>query len=169
TGTRRPLDEYQLTGHYDAWKEDLDRAASLGIKALRWAVPWFKVEVAMDNFDWSWVDLVIDHAGKLKLPLIVDLMHYTTPLWLEHDVCDSRYVERVAIFARTLALRYKGKVRHFTVHNEPMVGADFGGRRGEWPPYLLGEQGYVKVLIQNALGMQASIRAIKNVIPQAVF
>lgn len=35
----RVLDEYALTHHYLYWQADLDRAASLGIKAMRYGIP----------------------------------------------------------------------------------------------------------------------------------
>ena len=40
----RALDEYELTQHYEQWREDLERAASLGIRMLRWGVPWYRAE-----------------------------------------------------------------------------------------------------------------------------
>ena len=40
----RALDEYELMGHYEHWREDLSLATQLGLKAMRWGVPWYKVE-----------------------------------------------------------------------------------------------------------------------------
>ena len=33
--TSRTLDEYELTGHYERWRDDLDLMASLGVPAAR--------------------------------------------------------------------------------------------------------------------------------------
>jgi hypothetical protein len=38
--TGRLLDEYALTQHYERWREDLDLAASLGVKSMRYGIPW---------------------------------------------------------------------------------------------------------------------------------
>ncbi|HVG00062.1 MAG TPA: hypothetical protein VND68_09505, partial [Chloroflexia bacterium] len=40
----RPLDEYQLIGHYQHWREDLALAKDLGVNVMRWGVPWYRVE-----------------------------------------------------------------------------------------------------------------------------
>src|SRR5688572_20134909 len=41
--TGRTLDEYELTGHYDQWRADLDRVASLGVRVARYGVPWHRI------------------------------------------------------------------------------------------------------------------------------
>ena len=53
---QRPLDEYELIGHYEHWRDDLHLAKDLGLNAIRWGVPWYKVEPEKGNFDWSWTD-----------------------------------------------------------------------------------------------------------------
>src|SRR5690242_14279285 len=35
----RVLDEYALTHHYLYWREDIDRAAALGVRAMRYGIP----------------------------------------------------------------------------------------------------------------------------------
>ena len=37
----RPLDEYELLDHYRLWRDDLDKAADLGISAIRYGIPWY--------------------------------------------------------------------------------------------------------------------------------
>ncbi len=48
----RALDEYRLMGHYEHWREDLALARGLGLQALRWGVPWYRVEPLPGEFDW---------------------------------------------------------------------------------------------------------------------
>lgn len=36
---QRPLDEYELIGHYEHWGEDLRLGRDLGLNAIRWGVP----------------------------------------------------------------------------------------------------------------------------------
>ena len=55
----RALDEYQLMGHYDHWRDDLALARDLGVQALRWGVPWYRGERLPGEFDWQWTDQVI--------------------------------------------------------------------------------------------------------------
>ncbi|HWI59985.1 MAG TPA: glycoside hydrolase family 1 protein, partial [Bacillota bacterium] len=42
-GTGRTLDEYELTGHYARWREDIELMASLGVRTVRYGVPWHHV------------------------------------------------------------------------------------------------------------------------------
>ena len=165
----RALEEYELTQHYQQWRGDLARAASLGISALRWGVPWYRVERAPGVFDWAWIDAVLDYMlRELQIEPIVDLMHYGTPLWLEGSFIAPDYPERVAMYAGAFAARYSKLVRYYTPLNEPTVNADMCGRRGVWPPYLTGEAGYLRVLLPIARGIQLSAQAIRAADSDAV-
>lgn len=163
----RPLDEYELTQHYQQWREDLKRAASLGVKKIRWGVPWYLVEAKPGEYNWSWVDEVLQFIHQLNLDPIVDLVHYGTPLWMDESFIDARYVASVTAFEAAFAERYAGLVKYYTPLNEPTVNAEFSGRNGQWPPYLKGETGYVRVLLQIARGMQSSMHAIRQRDPNA--
>ncbi|MEN9935631.1 MAG: Aryl-phospho-beta-D-glucosidase BglA [Chloroflexota bacterium] len=166
----RALEEFELTQHYQQWRDDLRRAASLGITMLRWGAPWYRIEPEPGVFDWSWTDEVLPFmVNELGIQPIVDLMHYGTPLWLEASFADPAYSGLVARYERAFAERYRGLVRYYTPLNEPTVNAEFCGRRGEWPPYLSDEPGYVAVLLQLARGIQNSVRAIREADPDAVF
>jgi beta-glucosidase len=167
-GLRR-LDEYELTQHYRFWHEDLRLAAEAGARGLRWGVPWYRVEPAPGRWDWRWVDEVLDYAvNRLGFTVILDLVHYGTPLWLDNSFLNGRYPERVATYAAAVAHRYRSIVRHYTPANEPVVGADRSGRRGEWPPYLTGDDGFVKVALAMARGMSTTAHAIRAEQPDAV-
>ena len=86
----RRLDEYELMGHYQLWKQDLDLAADLGVSAIRYGIPWYKVNPQPGVFDWSWTDAVLEYlVVAKKLTPIVDLMHYGTPLWLENQFVNA--------------------------------------------------------------------------------
>ncbi len=165
----RALDEYELMDHYRQWRSDFDLAASLGVSHIRWGVPWYRVNPEPGKFDWRWVDTVIDYLVNVKgLQPIVDLMHYGTPFWLQNAFINSSYPERVAEYAFAFASRYKDLVRFYTPLNEPTVNAEFCGKRGEWPPYLVGEDGYVKVLLSVARGTLLTAQAIRAAHPQAI-
>jgi beta-glucosidase/6-phospho-beta-glucosidase/beta-galactosidase len=163
----RSMDEFELTQHYLHWREDLERAAALGIDMIRWGVPWYRVETAPGVFDWTWVDQVVARMRELHIEPIVDIVHYGTPLWLERSFADPQYPQIVERFARAFAQRYRHQIRYYTPANEPAVSAEFSGLKGEWPPYLTGDEGYVKVLLQVALGIQLSARAIREENPEA--
>ena len=167
-GLRR-LEEYELTQHYRFWKEDLDRAVAAGAKGVRWGIPWYLVEPEMDRWDWRWTDEVLDYAVNVKgLTVVLDLIHYGTPLWLENSFLNAQYPQRAACYAAAVVNRYGSLVRHYTPVNEPIVNADRAGRRGEWPPYLTGEDGFVRVSLAIARGAVLTAAAIRTRQPEAV-
>ncbi len=165
----RKLDEYELTQHYARWEADLELVAESGAEFLRWGIPWYLVEPAPGRFDWSWTDRVAAKMQELGLRCIVDLMHYGTPLWLENSFLNAGYPERVAAYGRAVAERYRHVWTDFTPLNEPVVNAEWCGQTGSWPPYLVGDDGFVKVMMQLARGMVRTQQEIAAANPAAVF
>ena len=67
--------------------------------------------------------------------------------WLE--VLENKdYPHYVARYAAAFAERYRPLVRWYTPLNEPIITALMCGMRGLWPPYLRGEKGYVRIMLQ---------------------
>ncbi|MBZ2195459.1 family 1 glycosylhydrolase [Occultella gossypii] len=163
----RRLDEYELTQHYHHWREDLTRAAEAGAEFVRWGIPWYRVEPSPGGFDFSWVDEVVAHMTSLGLHCVVDLLHYGTPLWLENSFINSQYPQVFARYAGAVAERYRGVFTSYTPANEPLVNAQWCGRDGRWPPYLTGEDGFVKVVTAVAEGMSRAQAAILSVAPES--
>lgn len=162
----RSLDEYELMGHYDHWREDLALGGELGVRAVRWGIPWYRVEPTPNQFDWRWVDEVLAYIiDDLKITPIVDLMHYGCPFWLRREFATDEYPEAVAHYAQAFAERYKGVCRWYTPLNEPIVNALMCGKRGLWPPYLKGDEGYLKIMVQLAKGIVRTVEALKTVDP----
>jgi len=165
----RALDEYELMGHYDHWREDLALARNLGLQALRWGVPWYRVEPAQGEFDWHWTDQVIPYlVEELGITPMIDLMHYGCPFWLHHEFANPDYPGAVATYAEAFARRYGRLVHWYTPLNEPIVNALMCGRRGLWPPYMRGQAGYVRIMMQLAKGIIATVERLKHVTPEAI-
>lgn len=165
----RALDEYELMGHYEHWREDLSLANELGLKAMRWGVPWYKVEPESNKFDWSWTDQVIPFmVEELKILPIIDLMHYGCPFWLKKEFANKNYPRFVARFAGEFAKRYKDLISWYTPLNEPIINALMCGMRGLWAPYLKGEKGYIKIMMQLAKGIVRTVETIKEIQPESV-
>lgn len=165
----RALDEYELMGHYEHWREDLALAREIGVQALRWGIPWYRVEPQPGEFDWRWTDEVLPYLVQdLGITPIVDLMHYGCPFWLSREFHNPDYPRRVADYAHAVAQRYHGLIRWYTPLNEPIVNAAMCGRRGLWPPYLRGDRGYLRIILQLVRGIQRTIEAIRAVDPQSM-
>jgi beta-glucosidase len=166
----RALDEYQLMDHYRHWREDLALARELGVSAVRWGVPWYRVEPFQPGeFDWRWTDQVLPYlVQELGITPVVDLVHYGCPFWLRREFASADYPAAVAAYAAAFAERYKELVQWYTPLNEPIVTALYCGQRGLWPPYLRGENGYVAILLQVIEGIVATSAALKATDPNAV-
>lgn len=165
----RALDEYELTQHYRQWKHDLALVAETGVQAVRWGIPWYRVQPAPNQWDWAWTDQALDYLVNAKgLTPILDLMHYGTPLWLDNSFINAGYPQRVAEYAHEVVARYKPLVRYYTPLNEPMVNADMCGNKAEWPPYLSGGDGYVKLVLALAKGIVLTTQTLKAEQPDAV-
>jgi beta-glucosidase len=163
----RVLDEYELIDHYAQWRDDLERLASLGVRSIRYGVPWYRVNPAPDRWDFAWTDAVVDHLAHLGIRPIFDLVHYGTPLWLGRSFVDPGYPASVAAYAGRMAERYAAVAGGWTPLNEPDVNAAFSGRRGVWPPHLRGDAGYLRVLAAIGEGIVESTAAIRAVDPAA--
>ena len=168
----RRLEQFELMRHYEMWREDLDLVAKMRdgdrrVTKLRWCFPWYRMEAMRGKFDFSWTDPVVDYANQLNIELVPDIVHYGTPAWMEDAFLDPDYTERVAHFASVCAERYKGRIKHYTPFNEPAMTGIFSALRGEWPPYLSSLDGYVNVLVEIALGVQKTTKAIKAIDPEA--
>lgn len=165
-GDATPLDEHELTGHSDSWRDDLLLAKELGATAVRYGVSWPVVHTAPDEYDWSVLDEVLPYAvQQLGLTIVADLVHYGTPRWLPASFADPGYPAAIESFASAFAERYAHLVSHFTPLNEPVTTASFCGLRGIWPPYLTGWEGWVAVAVPMAVGMVRAIEAIRAVHP----
>lgn len=165
----RALDEYQLMGHYEHWREDLTLARDLGLQAVRWGVPWYRVEPNRGQFEWEWVDKVLSYiVDELGITPIIDLMHYGCPFWLQREFANIEYPIAVAEYASAFAGRYKDLVRWYTPLNEPIVNSLMCGKRGLWPPYQRGDGGYLRVMMQLVKGIRNTVAAIKEIDPDSI-
>lgn len=165
----RSLDEYLLIGHYQHWREDILPAKELGLNALRWGVPWYRVEPFPGEFDWRWTDEVLAFmVNDCGITPIIDLMHYGCPFWMYKEFINRDYPHAVARYAAEFARRYKGLIRWYTPFNEPLINALMCGMRALWPPYLRGDRGYLKIMLQSVKGILNTVEAILAVEPEAV-
>jgi hypothetical protein len=60
-------DELELTQHYRWWASDLERVADVGFRAVRYGIPWHRVNPKPHEYDWSWTDQAMDLMQTLGL------------------------------------------------------------------------------------------------------
>lgn len=160
---RRKLDEYEMTQHNQFWHSDLGLAAEAGARAIRWGIPWYRVNPERGEFDFSWIDRVADRFEEVGLTPIIDLMHYGTPLWLERSFDDPDYPKLIAEYAAAVAERYRDRFTVFTPLNEPLLNVIYCGEFGIWPPHQTGDAGFARLLGQIGEGIVRTQAAIADV------
>jgi beta-glucosidase len=163
--TGRTLDEYELTGHYDKWREDLDLMASLGVKAARYGIPWHRIQPERNRWDFTFADETLNHLLERDIEPIVDLVHYGLPLWIENAFLNPDFPRYMAEYSARIAERFKGRIHCYTPLNEPRITCWYSGKLGWWPPFKRGWRGFVEVMMGVARGIVESSQALKEVDP----
>jgi beta-glucosidase/6-phospho-beta-glucosidase/beta-galactosidase len=166
---QRPLDEYELTEHYERFAEDFAAVAASGAEFLRWGIPWYRVNPEPQRWDWDWTDRAVDSMLEHGVRPIVDLMHYGTPTWLDREFASPEYADRVAEYSARAAERFGDRITDWTPLNEPMIHALFCGQYGYWPPYGTTPADFARVSVNLARGFAQAQHAIAEVSEEATF
>jgi len=166
--TGRTLDEYELTEHYARWLEDIDLFAELGLKAVRYGIPWHRVNPAPGAWNFAWADKPLERLLELGIQPVVDLVHYGLPAWIDGAYLHPDYDRFVAEYAARVAERYKGRIHTYTPLNEPRITAWYCGRLGWWPPALRGWRGFVSVMLAVCRGIVRTVEAQRAIDPEIV-
>jgi beta-glucosidase/6-phospho-beta-glucosidase/beta-galactosidase len=161
-------DQFEWTQHNLYWRNDLVLVRhELGLRHLRYSIPWSYVEPRRGHFDWRIADERIEACRQLGIVPILDIVHFGTPLWLSQAVGDPEFPDAVERLAAAMVRRYRSVVSMWCPFNEPLVTALFAGDYGLWPPHARRWRGYMPVLSRVAQGVARAIRAIRAEQPEA--
>lgn len=166
--TGRTLDEYELTQHYERWREDLGLFAEIGVRSVRYGIPWHRINPAPGAWDFEFADRSLERLLELGIQPVVDLVHYGVPRWMERAYLDPGFGERMAEYAARVAQRYRGRIHTYTPLNEPRVTAWYCGKLGWWPPFGRGWPGFVRVMLGLCRGIVLTSQALRSVDPEIV-
>ena len=158
-------DQIQRSGH-ELRISDLDRLASLGIKAVRYPILWERTAPrSLDEFDWRWADERLNYLRQLGIKPIVGLLHHGSgPPYT--DLLDPEFAEKLARFARAVAERYPW-LEDFTPVNEPLTTARFSCLYGHWYPHKQDAHLFAKALLAQCRATVLAMREIRKVNPHA--
>ena len=141
TVRRDQLDE---CGHYRHWKQDLALVKDLGLKVLRYGLPYHRTHRAPSRYDWSFADEVMNEIRRLGITPILDLMHFGVPSWLG-NFQNPELPVHFANYAEAVAKRYPW-VRFYTPVNEIFVTAKLSAKEGLWNEQMKSDRGFVTAL-----------------------
>jgi dTDP-4-dehydrorhamnose reductase len=146
--------------------QDLERFASLGIRAIRYPVLWERTAPdGIDAADWSWSDERLPVLQQLGVSPIVGLVHHGSGP-RHTSLVSADFPDKLAEYAGAVARRYPW-VEYYTPVNEICTTARFSGLNGVWYPHGSSEDLFIRALIIQCRATVLSMRAIRAVNPNA--
>ncbi|MGL5005258.1 MAG: family 1 glycosylhydrolase, partial [Casimicrobium sp.] len=153
-------------GHYQHWRKDLQLVKQLGLKVLRYGLPYHLTHVGPDQYDWSFTDEVMAEIKRLEITPILDLMHFGVPDWLGN--CQNPELPlHFADYAEAVAKRYPW-VRFYTPVNEIFVSARLSAKEGVWNEQLKTDQAFVTAIKHLVASSILACQAIVRQRPDAI-
>jgi len=140
--TRRDL--LEECGHYVNLKQDLALVRDMGLRYLRYGLPYHKVHRGPGLYDWDFADEALAEMQRLGIIPILDLMHFGVPDWLG-NFQNPELPLHFAAYAGAVAARYPW-VRYYTPVNEMYVTARISAKDGLWNEQLRTDRGFVAAL-----------------------
>ena len=137
-------DQLRECGHYDRYKEDLGLVKELGLKVLRYGLPYYSIHKGHGKYDWEFADLAMAEIKRLGITPILDLLHFGLPDWIG-DFQNPELPVYFADYCGAVAKRYPW-VRYYTPVNEIYVTARISGKDGVWNEQLKTDKGFVTAL-----------------------
>jgi dTDP-4-dehydrorhamnose reductase len=157
--------QMERNGHADRL-EDIERFASLGIRAIRYPVLWERIAPdAIEDADWSWPDARLPALQQLGIAPIVGLVHHGSGP-RHTSLLDPAFPDKLAQYALAVARRYPW-VEYYTPVNEPLTTARFSGLTGVWYPHAASQATFLQALLNQCRAVVLSMRAIRTVNPHA--
>lgn len=166
-GTYR-VDALETTGHYQRWREDLHLTKALGIRYLRYGIPYHRVNYAPGQYDWSFADEVMNEMRHLQIEPIIDLCHFGMPDWLGNSFQNPEFVNAFVDYASAFAERYPW-VRFYTPINEMFVCSKFSALYGWWNEQQADECSFLTAVCHMVKASLIAAERILRIQPNAVF
>jgi beta-glucosidase/6-phospho-beta-glucosidase/beta-galactosidase len=162
----RRVDELAKTGHTQRFADDFRLAHDVGVRYLRYGIPFHRVNPAPGRFDWGWVDRALQACREAHLVPIVDLMHFGVPDDIR-DYQNAVLADRYEAYVEAFVARYPW-VRYYTPVNEPYITAAFSARQGYWNEQLSDERAFVRALLNVSRCSVLGAAAIRRGRPDAI-
>jgi len=165
-GGRIRRDQLAECGHYTHWRRDLALVKELGLRFLRYGLPYHQVHRGPGRYDWSFTDLAMAEIRHLGIEAILDLLHFGVPDWIgsfQNPALPLHFAE----YATAVAKRYPW-VRYWTPVNEIYVSARMSILDGLWNEQIRTDHAFVTALKHLTAASKLACAAITRVRPDAV-
>ena len=153
------------THHIERWEFDLELLRRAGIAALRYSVPWHRIEHERGVYDFSWFDRPMRymHSHGMK-PILDPLHHVSFPDWLGDGFLNLAFPDLYVEFLSAISERYPW-ANTYTVCNEPLPTAILSGLTGDWYPYHKSDHSFVQVAVNLARAIVLGSEFLRAKIP----
>ena len=131
-------------GHYEHWRDDLRLVQELGLRVLRYGLPYYRMHLGPDTYDWAFADEVMAEMQRLEITPILDLLHFGVPDWIG-NFQNPELPVHFAKYAGAVAKRYPW-VRYYTPVNEIYVTARVSAKDGLWNEQLKTDKGFITAM-----------------------
>ncbi|MBN2002614.1 MAG: hypothetical protein JXA21_04595 [Anaerolineae bacterium] len=127
----------RLTDEVEAWKiqRSLSLVREMGAPWIVEYFPWAYIEYIQGQYGWDHSDAIVAHATNQGLTVIARLgmtPDWARPLPEEQETTftylDQVHYEDFARFVAAFAGRYRGKIAHIIIWNEPNLSYEWGYR-----------------------------------------
>ena len=159
-------DQLEECGHYRRWREDFRLVRALGLKVLRYGLPYYRIHLGRGRYDWSFADDVMNEMKRLGITPILDLLHFGLPKWLG-DFQNPELPIYFQEYAAAVAERYPW-VRYYTPVNEIYVTAKMSAKQGIWNEQLTSDRAFVTAIKHLVAANTLACHAIAHRRPDAV-
>jgi beta-glucosidase len=157
---RTRIDQMEVCGHYERWREDFDLVEEIGIEFLRYGPPIHRTFLAPGKYDWEFCDLTFGELKRRDITPIVDLCHFGVPDWIG-NFQNPDFPALFATYAAAFAERYPW-VQLYTPVNEMFICATFSAKYGWWNEQMTSDRAFVTALKHivkaNVLGMMEILK-----------
>jgi len=123
----------RLTDEVEEWKikRTLEMVRAMGSPWIVEYFPWAYQEPSPGRFDWAHTDLVVNHAVRQGLRVVARLGYvpeWARPTRSAPSHLDPGHYPHFAAFCGRFADRYRDRVGHIVVWNEPNLALEWGFR-----------------------------------------
>jgi beta-glucosidase/6-phospho-beta-glucosidase/beta-galactosidase len=137
-------DQLAECGHYEHWRKDLSLVRDLGLKVLRYGLPYHLTHLGPGRYDFAFADEVMAEMRRLEITPILDL-HAFRRARLARQLPEPRTADPFQRLRRggrrTLPL---GALLHAV--NEIYVTARISRKDGQWNEQLKTDRGFVTAM-----------------------
>jgi beta-glucosidase/6-phospho-beta-glucosidase/beta-galactosidase len=153
-------DQFEQSGHYSHVDDDLRSIAALGVRIVRYGVPWRLTEPEPGHYDWTLWDRALARCAVHGLEPIVDMLHFGLPDYFD-GFADQRWVDSFGRYVEAFLNRYQ-EPRWFTPINEPGPTAENSGLLGKWNDRLASGPEHARILANIVLANLEALARIRS-------